>query len=65
MRSLRANWNGSALPSLTQPGPAEGECGRPVRAFSMARGLLAGNPPGYPDPVVGGSLEDDFCDLIS
>jgi len=37
----------------------------PVRAFSMARGLLAGNPPGYPDPVVGGSLEDDYYDLIS
>jgi hypothetical protein len=65
MRSLRANWNGSALPSLTQPGPAEGECGRPGASLLFGTRSAAGNPPGYPDPVVGGSLEDDFCDLIS
>jgi hypothetical protein len=31
----------------------------------MARGLLPVTPRFTVDPVVGGSLEDDFCDLIS
>jgi hypothetical protein len=31
----------------------------------MARGLLPVTPRVTVDPVVGGSLEDDFCDLIS
>jgi hypothetical protein len=55
----------AGLPSLTWPGP--------LRANAVAqRGLLYGtrSAVGNPlwvtvDPVVGGSLEDDFCDLIS
>jgi hypothetical protein len=31
----------------------------------MAHGLLSVTPRVTVDPVVGGSLEDDFCDLIS
>jgi len=31
----------------------------------MARGLLSVTPGSPLDPVVGGSLEDDFCDLLS
>jgi hypothetical protein len=64
VRSLRAYGN-SRSPSLTWPGPTGGDSGRPVRAFDMARGLLSVTPRGTVDPVVGGSLEDDFCDLIS
>src|SRR6266581_3823011 len=44
---------------------SEGECGRPGAGLLYGTRSAAGNPPGYPDPVVGGSLEDDFCDLIS
>ena len=54
-----------AVPPLpTWPGLAAGDSPSPGEP-SMARGLLPVTPRVTVDPVVGGSLEDDFCDLIS
>src|SRR5690348_18253620 len=74
-RSLRHSGSGCGLCGLTGmavPSPPSrsqvprwGECGRPGAGLLYGTRSAAGNPPGYPDPVVSGSLEDDFCDLIS
>jgi hypothetical protein len=37
----------------------------PVRGLVSGTRSSIGNPWVTVDPVVGGSLEDDFCDLIS
>jgi hypothetical protein len=74
-RTLRHSGSGCGLCGLTGMAvpsppsrsqvPRRANAVAPVRAFPMARGLVPVTPRATLDPVVGESLEDDYCDLIS